>query len=138
MRTALLSLVLLTGCATPSTPSPAPPGPPAPAAQQGGPWQSKLDATNPLVGRLWDTRARAFLDEDAMLRQANEADVVLLGEKHDNPDHHRLQARVLQGVAARKPTVVLEMIERDQQEALDTYLQQHPGDAAGLDRKSVV
>jgi uncharacterized iron-regulated protein len=84
------------------------------------------------VGRLWDPQARAFLDEDALLRRASEADVVLLGEKHDNPDHHRLQARVLQGVAARNPTVVLEMIERDQQEALDAHLQQHPGDAAGL------
>lgn len=98
----------------------------------GAPWQTKLDAGNPLVGRIWDTKAGAFVEESALLEQARQADFVLLGEKHDNPDHHRLQARVLSGLAARKPAVVMEMIDREQQGSLDAFLGEHPGDAAGL------
>ena len=37
-----------------------------------------------------------------MIRLAR-AEFVLLGEKHDNPDHHRLQAEVLRGLTDRCP-----------------------------------
>jgi len=125
----VLALALLAGCSAAPVPSPSAAAPPAAA---GGPWQSKLDAQSPLVGRLWDPQARAFVSEEALLERACAADYVLLGEKHDNPDHHRLQARVLQGLIGRKPAVVFEMIDLAQQEALDAHLRDHPGDAAGL------
>ncbi|RYE83893.1 MAG: hypothetical protein EOO75_18775 [Myxococcales bacterium] len=104
---------------------------PAPA---GGPWSAKLDADHPLVGKLWDTRARAFIDAATLGQRAQQATFVLLGERHDHPDHHRLQAQVVAGLAraGRRPTVVFEMIEREQQGELDAYLAAHPGDAAGL------
>ncbi len=52
------------------------------------------------------------------------AHFVLLGEKHDNPDHHRLQARLLQSLvrAGRRPALVLEMLEVEQQGAVDAFL----------------
>lgn len=59
---------------------------------------------------------------------------VLLGEKHDNPRHHSLQARVLAGLvtAGRRPAVVWEMITPYEGEALHAHLADHPDDAVGL------
>jgi uncharacterized iron-regulated protein len=59
---------------------------------------------------------------------------VLLGEKHDNPDHHRLQAWVLRGLVAagRRPAVGFEMVEVSDAPAIARHLAAAPGDAAGL------
>jgi uncharacterized iron-regulated protein len=53
--------------------------------------------------------------------RAFSADVVYLGEKHDNPEHHQLQAMVLQNLLQRaaRPAVVLEMVDEDEQPKLD-------------------
>ena len=61
-------------------------------------------------------------------------DIVLLDERHDNPDHHLLQARLVRAVIrhGRRPAIVFEMISEDRQPAIDRWLSQHPGDAAGL------
>jgi uncharacterized iron-regulated protein len=59
---------------------------------------------------------------------------VLLGEKHDNPDHHLLQAQLIRDLVARgrRPAVVLEMIPVDRADALAAHLEEHPADADGL------
>jgi uncharacterized iron-regulated protein len=59
---------------------------------------------------------------------------VLLGERHDNPDHHRLQAKLVGDLlrVGRKPAVVLEMLEVEQQPAIDEYLASHEASAAGF------
>jgi uncharacterized iron-regulated protein len=59
---------------------------------------------------------------------------VLLGEKHDNPDHHRLQAWVLRALiaAGRRPAVAFEMLSHDEAPALADHLAAAPTDAAGL------
>lgn len=61
---------------------------------------------------------------------------MLLGEKHDNPDHHRLQAEVLRRMiaAGRRPAVAFEMFNTDQAEAIAKHLARAPKDAAGLGR----
>ena len=59
------------------------------------------------------TRAQAL----AALRQA---DLVLLGEVHDNPLHHRERAELLTALADRRPTVVFEQFPRSADEALAT------------------
>jgi len=58
------------------------------------------------------------------------AQVVLLGEKHDAPDHHRLQAAVIHALVLRavRPTVAFEMIEVEQQAKLDAAIADNPGD----------
>lgn len=63
-----------------------------------------------------------------------DADFVLLGEKHDNPDHHRLQAEVLRRLiaAGRKPAVGFEMFTVDDAEAIANQLARAPNDAAAL------
>lgn len=70
------------------------------------------------------TRGKSWTDFEAMLQELAEADVVYLGEQHDDRGTHALQLAVLEGLARRNVPVVLslEMIERDAQPALDAYL----------------
>ena len=62
------------------------------------------------------------------------ARIVLLGEKHDNPDHHRLQASALGAMvtAGRHPAVAFEMFDTDQQTAIDQYRARPSAPADGL------
>ncbi len=50
-----------------------------------------------------------------------EADIILLGEQHDNPQHHRIQAQLLEllGKANVLAAVVFEQVSWDQQAILD-------------------
>ena len=59
-----------------------------------------------------------------MLAALARADVVLVGEQHDDPNTHRLEYALVSGLKRRRiaPTVSLEMFERDVQEVIDRYL----------------
>lgn len=59
-----------------------------------------------------------------VLARAAAADVVLLGEQHDDEDHHRWQAQVLAGLHALRPQLVVgfEMFPRRVQPALDRWV----------------
>jgi uncharacterized iron-regulated protein len=74
--------------------------------------------------RVYDTRRQAFTDFEVMLADLARADVVLVGEQHDDVNTHRLELAMLQGLHRRRVpvTVSLEMFERDIQPALDSYL----------------
>jgi uncharacterized iron-regulated protein len=116
-------IVLLTGLAACAT-----------AQVAVGPWQAPLAREHPLVGRVWDVRAAGFVMPEAMVRRLTASRFVLLGEKHDNPDHHQVQAAVLRAVlaAGRRPIVAFEMLTPDEAPALARYLAASPRDAAGL------
>jgi uncharacterized iron-regulated protein len=59
---------------------------------------------------------------------------VFLGEKHDNPDHHRLEAAALADVAEDRPAaMVLEMIPTDKQAALDQLFATKKNDVHAAD-----
>lgn len=74
--------------------------------------------------RVYDTRRNTFGDFEAMLADLARADVILVGEQHDDPNTHRLEAAMLHGLLRRgvSVTVSLEMFERDVQPSLDAYL----------------
>jgi uncharacterized iron-regulated protein len=74
--------------------------------------------------RVFDTRRKTFADFEAMLADVARADVIIVGEQHDDPNTHRLEAAILQGLMRRRVPVVLslEMFERDVQPVLDGYL----------------
>ncbi len=59
-----------------------------------------------------------------ILSRAASQQVVLLGEHHDNRDHHRWQLQVMAGLYARRPDMVLgfEMFPRDKQPVLDRWV----------------
>ena len=97
-------------------------------------WQTRENAASPLTGRIWNTSRQTWATPDELRRAVAAAHFVLLGETHDNPDHHRLQAALLQAVvdAGRRPSVAFEMLDLDQQPALSRFLAQHPANGAGL------
>jgi len=121
---ALLALLLATACAGP------------PTAPDGVPWHSPLGHDHPLTGRIWSQQQQRFVPPDALVDHLAGHRHVLLGEKHDNPDHHRLQAWLLRRLVAagRKPAVLLEMLDSSQQPAIDAWRSTTPRDADALAR----
>jgi uncharacterized iron-regulated protein len=84
--------------------------------------------------RVYDTRRGAFADFEVMLADIAGADVVFVGEQHDDPNTHRLETAILQGLLrrGRAATVSLEMFERDVQSTLDAHLAGRLDEAAFL------
>ena len=98
-------------------------------------WLESGGADDPLVGRIYRVADGSAVSEATLLENADRADFVLIGERHDNRDHHRLQARIvsaLQQDEHRRRAVAFEMISADRQLGVVEYLDAHPGDAAGL------
>ena len=75
----------------------------------------------PLAGPIVDTRTGARLARDELLARAMASRFILLGEAHDNPVHHRLQAEVLEAMlrAGRAPALAMEQFDRGHQAAID-------------------
>jgi len=97
-------------------------------------WQAPLGRDHPLVGRVWDVAAARIIDPAALPPRLARAHFVLLGEKHDNPDHHLLQAILVRALAAigRRPAVAFEMLDTAQAAALAHHLAAAPGDVDRL------
>jgi uncharacterized iron-regulated protein len=98
------------------------------------PWHSRIAADHPLVGRIWRASDGAFIGRDQLAAALVAADLVLLGETHDNPDHHRIQAWAVGRLVAagKRPGIALEMIRADQQDIVDAHFRARPGDVPGL------
>jgi uncharacterized iron-regulated protein len=98
------------------------------------PWQSRFGREHPLVGRIWDVGAGRFIDASTLAGRVALARFVLAGERHDNPDHHGLQAWVVRALATagRRPALGFEMLTADQAPALAKHLSASSRDAAGL------
>ena len=77
---------------------------------------------HPLTGKIWDPHAAAFVSTDELFQRAARAHHVILGETHDNPEHHRLQRVVLDALAARGGTrrLAMEQLDSEYQTAIDT------------------
>jgi len=50
---------------------------------------------DPLIGKIIDTRTSVTVDFEALIKKISTQDVIYLSEKHDNPDHHAMQQRVI-------------------------------------------
>ena len=113
-RSALGLVFVALGCAGSNRAHPPPQPDSAPAR-----WQSKRDIDHPLVGVIVDVAAQRRVSEAELIARVQAADIVLVGETHDNPDHHRLEAVLLQAfsTAHHAPAVVFEMLNREQQPA---------------------
>ena len=74
--------------------------------------------------RVFDTRKKHFIDFETLASRLAAADLVFVGEQHDDPATHRMELAILEGVGRRRDSVVLalEMFERDVQGLLDGYL----------------
>jgi uncharacterized iron-regulated protein len=98
------------------------------------PWKSTFGRNHPLSGRIWDVSSGRFIDRQSLVTRLARANFVLLGERHDNPDHHQLQADILRSLIAlgRRPAVGFEMFGLDDATAIANHLAAAPNDAAGL------
>lgn len=105
-----------------------------PACAAESPWTHRLRADHPLVDRIFDPKAGAFVSQAEALARAANADHVLLGERHDNADHHRLQAQVAQAVLSkdRGRAIALEMLTPEQEPAAQAFMAARPMDAGGF------
>ena len=97
-------------------------------------WTTEVGRDHPLVGRIWDVAAGRAITEATLIDRLARARYVTLGEKHDNPDHQRLQARILAALVARgrRPAVAFEMLDTAQAPALAAWRAGEAPDAAGL------
>lgn len=111
MRRYLLLLVLSLASACQSSP----PLPPLPS------WQSPEGREHRELGVIRDlSNGQALTPQQLVLRLAG-ATRVLVGEQHDNPDHHALQLWLLQALGDQRPqgSLLLEMLTPDQQGRVD-------------------
>lgn len=86
-------------------------------------WETSLNADNPLVGKIYSVREKLFLTPGELIDRLAGERFVLLGEIHDNPDHHRLQAFVIGELTrrGRRPAVVMEQITAEQEGLLNLF-----------------
>jgi uncharacterized iron-regulated protein len=98
------------------------------------PWKSALLRDHSLTGRIWLSDEARFIPPQALIERLSARKYVLLGERHDNPDHHRIQAWITNRLIARgrRPALVMEMIRAQKQAKIDAYLTANPGDSLGL------
>jgi uncharacterized iron-regulated protein len=72
-------------------------------------------AGSPESGAIWDVHAERVITADDLFGALAARRLILLGEKHDSAEHHRLQARILDALvrAGRRPAVAFEMLPAD-------------------------
>ncbi len=89
------------------------------------------EAAHPLQGKIWDVSRGRMVPKEALLHDLTYFRLILLGEVHDNPEHHRLQAEVLRAVIAqgRRPALAMEQFDREFQPAIDAAVAK-PGTSA--------
>lgn len=80
-------------------------------------YESTLYADHPLVGKIWHTHGARFIQLPELQQALAASRLVLLGEKHDNPDHHLLQRELLVWLleTGRVGGVAFEMLDSSSQ-----------------------
>lgn len=84
-------------------------------------WVNSVPPAEMHLGQALDTRSGEWLEPDELVERIRNADRVLLGEQHDNDDHHRLQLWLLQRLHSERPQagLLLEMLTPAQQPLVD-------------------
>jgi len=84
-------------------------------------WQSPEGREHADLGTIADLRSGETLTPGQLVARLAEADRLLIGERHDNPDHHALQLWLLQALAERRASgsLLLEMLTPEQQVRVD-------------------
>ncbi len=83
-----------------------------------------INPEEPLIPRIEDCRTGMDLELGQFLENCERADVILLGEQHDNDSGHEFQLNVIQKLTetGRPIAISMEQFERDVQGVLDDYL----------------
>src|SRR5690606_37145075 len=84
-------------------------------------WVNSVPPAQMHLGQAMDTRSGEWLEPDELVERIRNADRVLLGEQHDNDDHHRLKLWLLQRLHSERPqaSLLLEVLTPAQQPLVD-------------------
>lgn len=74
---------------------------------------------SPLENRIWDLRAGAEIDRATLVERLSDADVVLLGEVHDNADAHQAQGALIR--LLQPSALAVEMIRTSDEPLLKSF-----------------
>ena len=96
---------------------------------------SSSDSSVGLVGKIYDSANGVFLTEDQYVKFIKETDFLLLGEIHDNPTHHKLQAEAIEKLqlAGQQVKVYFEHLNTNQNEKIIQFNQK----LIGIDRLAI-
>jgi uncharacterized iron-regulated protein len=91
---------------------------------------------DPLVDRIFRSGDEAELTREGLLEQMDAAQVIYLGEKHDNLRHHELQLAIVKDLLerGRRPAIGFETFSLDRTSLLMSFVSSKnasPGDAGG-------
>ena len=100
-------------------------------------WASPELRDHPLVGVIWESASARTVSREELIDRMQRARYVLIGEKHDNADHHRLQRDLLEALieSGGLGSVSFEMMESATQPSLDAIAGNPPGSLAGLKQR---
>ena len=89
--------------------------PPLPA------WQSSEGRADAQLGHVVDLASGQVISPEQLVQRLAGTPRVLVGEKHDNPDHHALQLWLLRALQGRRVqgSLLLEMLQPEQQALVD-------------------
>ncbi|MEO6677181.1 MAG: ChaN family lipoprotein [Pseudomonas sp.] len=78
-------------------------------------------AAPPITGEIRDLRSGQSLTAQELVARLAKPERIIVGEQHDNRDHHQLQLWLLQALGQRRPqgSLLLEMLTPDQQLRVD-------------------
>ena len=82
-----------------------------------------FESSTPLAGKIWDLNNRHFITEKVLVSEIAKSDWVLLGENHENEEHHAIEQNLIEAIsdAGKLGNVALEMANQKQQDALDKH-----------------
>ena len=84
-------------------------------------WQSPLNQDHPQVGKVYELSSQMEISSTELYDKVHKASIVLVGEKHDNPDHHRIERDILKAFTRLEgnQAVIFEMLDDSQQPGID-------------------
>ena len=100
--------------------------------------QVKPVREDPLIGKIYSSQTKQEVTYQELLGDITKAEVIYLGENHENADHHRHQAQIIKDLIkqGKKPAIGFEFFSVDQTGHLMTYVSsysvKHP---ASVDKK---
>ncbi|WP_370238838.1 ChaN family lipoprotein, partial [Neptunomonas phycophila] len=80
-------------------------------------WQSPLLKDHPLVGHIIALESQRSLSPTELVSELSQYPIVLIGEKHDNTDHHQIETWLIQQLYpsdSANTSLVLEMLDDSQ------------------------
>lgn len=91
---------------------------------------AKVEKMNdPLLGKIFNSQNLQEVSFDAIIQQMLDSEVIYLGEKHDNPEHHRIQLKIIAELIkqGKRPALGIELFSVDQTGYLMQYVQSGTG-----------